>query len=77
MTEETIPSDSGDKKVNRMDVEVQRGWRTVVANMLIKGVITRSDVIRHFGLTPSHDSQRWHELTEPLAAHKTTLEVIQ
>lgn len=40
-----------------------RGWRTVLVRLLHAGLITRSDVEKHFGWTPSRDSQRWHDQT--------------
>jgi len=59
--EEEVAGPFGPMKRHVFDREV-RGWRTVVAMLLIKRVITTSDVSRHFGLTPSQDSARWHEL---------------
>lgn len=59
--EETIPGESGDRNVQRFKAE-RRGWRTVVAMLLVKGLITSGDVQRVFGLTPSKDSKHWHEL---------------
>lgn len=40
-----------------------RGWRTVLIRLLHLELITRSDVDKHFGWTPSRESQRWAELT--------------
>jgi hypothetical protein len=40
-----------------------RGWRTVLIRLLHAGLISRNDVEKHFGWTPSRNSQRWHEQT--------------
>lgn len=41
-----------------------RGWRTVLIRLLHAGLITRGDVERHFGWTPSRDSQKWADQTK-------------
>lgn len=41
-----------------------RGWRTVLIRLLHKNLITRGDVEKHFGWTPSRDSQKWAEQTK-------------
>lgn len=40
-----------------------RGWRTVLVRLLHAGLITRGDVGRHFGWTPSRDSKAWYSQT--------------
>ena len=40
-----------------------RGWRTVLVRLLHAGIITRLDVEKHFGWTPSSDSKKWSEQT--------------
>jgi hypothetical protein len=55
------PSPHGQVKVQKFKAET-RGWRTVVAMLLLKGIITRHDVEKHFGLTPSKESARWWEV---------------
>ncbi len=57
--EELIPGENGELKKRRFAAEV-RGWRTVVAILLTRRIITAHDVTTHFGITPSHDSERWH-----------------
>ncbi len=59
--DETVPGPDGDKKQRTFKAET-RGWRTVVIRLLIKGIITVSDVQKHFGLIPSKDSARWKDL---------------
>lgn len=40
-----------------------RGWRTVLVRLLHGGFINRGDVEKHFGWTPSRESQRWFDQT--------------
>jgi hypothetical protein len=40
-----------------------RGWRTVLVRLLHGGFINRADVEKHFGWTPSRNSQRWYDQT--------------
>jgi hypothetical protein len=40
-----------------------RGWRTVLIRLLHAGLINSGDVEKHFGWTPSRDSQRWADQT--------------
>ena len=40
-----------------------RGWRTVLVRLLHGGFINRADVEKHFGWTPSRESQRWYDQT--------------
>lgn len=40
-----------------------RGWRTVLLRLLHHEIITRGDVEKHFGWTPSRDSRKWAEQT--------------
>lgn len=79
---ETVPGPNGEVQRDSFRAET-RGWRTVVAMLLIKGIITTHDVQAHFGLTPSKESARWHELMmtplDTMAAEATpiTKETIQ
>lgn len=59
--DEIVPGPNGERKVRKFRAET-RGWRTVVAMLLMKRYITIHDVEKHFGLTPSKDSARWHEI---------------
>src|SRR5262249_19684755 len=40
-----------------------RGWRTVLIRLLKAQLINRSDVEKHFGWSPSQDSEKWHRQT--------------
>lgn len=40
-----------------------RGWRTVLVRLLHQKLITRHEIEKHFGWTPSHDSAKWHSQT--------------
>ena len=40
-----------------------RGWRTILVRLLHKGLITESDVTKHFGWTPSRQSEKWTNQT--------------
>lgn len=41
-----------------------RGWRTILVRLLHAGLITQFDVDKHFGWSPSRDSQKWHDQTQ-------------
>ena len=41
-----------------------RGWRTVLIRLLHAGLVTRLDVEKHFGWTPSRESKKWYERTK-------------
>ena len=58
--EETVPTEHGDRKRITYNDEV-RGWRTVLAMLLTRGVITIGDVERHFS-DPAKESARWNQL---------------
>jgi hypothetical protein len=73
--EETVPGENGERKIKKFDLEVKRGWRTVLWNLLSRGVITRGDLQAHFNIRLSHDSQRWHELTNPPLTQVVSTEV--
>ena len=55
------------RDVNWLEVDTYQdrtmGWRSVLVRLLHQGLITRFDVEKHFGWTPSRDSQKWHEQT--------------
>lgn len=38
-----------------------RGWRTVLIRLLGVGLITEHDVDKHFGWTPTHQSEKWQK----------------
>lgn len=40
-----------------------RGWRTVLVRLMHLGAITRGDVEKHFGWSPSVDSKKWYDQT--------------
>lgn len=40
-----------------------RGWRTVLIRLLHAKLVTRGDVDKYFGWTPSRDSKNWAEQT--------------
>lgn len=40
-----------------------RGWRTVLLRLMKAQLITRGDVEKHFGWTPSKESEKWHSQT--------------
>ena len=41
-----------------------RGWRTILVRLLHAKLINRGDVEKHFGWTPSRDSERWYSQTK-------------
>jgi len=43
--------------------DLTRGWRTVLIRLLRAELITRADVEKHFGWTPSQPSRNWSMLT--------------
>ncbi len=59
--EEMVPGPDGDRKRQEFKAET-RGWRTVLAVLLTKRIITEGDVERYFGIVPSKDSARWWEI---------------
>lgn len=48
----------GWKKIRRVDEEISRGWRTVLLQLLIRGVVSLTDVEREFPETPD---KNWQE----------------
>jgi len=38
-----------------------RGWRTVLLRLMHHGLITEHDVNKHFGWTPTHQSEKWQK----------------
>jgi hypothetical protein len=58
---EAVPGPDGEIRYRAFKAET-RGWRTVISILLKRGIITAYDVEKHFGIIPSKDSSRWHEL---------------
>lgn len=44
-------------------VNETRGWRTVLIRLLHQELVTRHEVEKYFGWSPSHDSEKWHRQT--------------
>jgi hypothetical protein len=51
------------REVDWIEVETvageTRGWRTILIRLLHSGLITAADVDKHFGWTPTYQSEKW------------------
>ena len=59
----TVDKDAVQWKTVETFASETRGWRTVLIRLLHAGLITRGDVEKHFGWTPSRASRRWYDQT--------------
>lgn len=58
------PDNKGQWKEVKTYAGQTRGWRTVLVRLLHARLINQGDVDKHFGWTPSRDSERWYNQTQ-------------
>lgn len=58
------PTDAVDWTEIETFADETRGWRTVLIRLLHQGLITMFDVQKHFGWSPSKDSEKWQKQTQ-------------
>lgn len=55
------------REVDWLEVETvageTRGWRTLLVRLLHSGLINSADVDKHFGWTPTYQSEKWQKQT--------------
>lgn len=58
------PDNEGQWKEIKTYLGQTRGWRTILVRLLHASLITRLDVEKHFGWTPSRESEKWYLRTQ-------------
>jgi hypothetical protein len=64
---EVFGKDAPTREIDWLNVDTfaaeTRGWRTVLVRLMHLEMLTRADVEKHFGWTPSVDSRKWYDQT--------------